>query len=83
MCIFCACNLGSRVGSIWDKDTPVWWLGERIGRRNAVIFCRHEYHAKVAMIATYQGSWDRTHVGLKFIFEIVQCLICRFPTDSG
>ena len=35
------------------------------------------------MIAASQGGWNGTRVGFEFIFDMVQCLMCRFPTDSG
>ena len=48
-----------------------------------MILCRRAYHAKVAMIAAPQGGWDGTRVGFEFVFEMVWCLICRFPADFG
>ena len=48
-----------------------------------MILCRREYHDKVAMIAASQGGWDRNCIGFEFIFEMVECLICRFPADFG
>ena len=63
MHIFHTCDLGIRAGWIWDDDDRIWWSCEWIGRRKGVILCRREYHAKVAMIAASQGSWDITRVG--------------------
>ena len=83
MRIYRDCNLGGRAGWIWDEDARIWWLSEWVGRRNVVILCRREYHAEVAMISASEGSWDGTCVGFEFIFEIVECLICRFPVDFG
>ena len=40
-------------------------------------------HAYVAMIAASQGGWDGIRVGFEFIFEMLECLICRFPVDFG
>ena len=71
MYIFRAYNLGGHAGWIWDKDARVWWLSEWMGRRDVVILCRREYHAKVAMIAASHGVWDGTHVGFEIIFEMV------------
>ena len=46
----------------------VWWSSEWIRRSDAVILCRREYHAKVAMIAASLGGLDGTRVGFEFIF---------------
>ena len=81
MRIFCICNLSGRAGWIWDKYARICWSFECIGRRDAVILCRCEYHAEVALIAASQGGWDGTRVGFEFIFEVVECLICSFPAD--
>ena len=35
------------------------------------------------MIDASQDGWDGTHVGFEFIFEMVECLICRFLVDFG
>ena len=48
-----------------------------------MILCRHEYHDDVAKIAVYHGGWYVTRVGFEFIFEMVEFLICRLPTDFG
>ena len=42
-----------------------------IVRRDAVIPCGRDYHSEVTMIAASQDSWDVTHVGFEFIFEMV------------
>ena len=83
MHIFRTCDLGVCDSWIWDENARIWWSSEWIGKRNVVILCRREYYAEVAMIAVYQGSWDGTRVGFEFIFEMVECLICRFPVDFG
>ena len=83
MHIFHTCDLDGRAGWIWDEDARIWWSSDWIGRRDAVILCRHGYHDKVAMIVASHGGWDRTSVGFEFIFEMVECLICRFPADFG
>ena len=83
MRIFHAYDLGGRSGWIWDEDIRIVWLIEWIGRRDAVILFRCEYHAEISMIASSQGGWDGTRVGFEFIFEMVECLICRFPADFG
>ena len=71
MCVFRACDMGGSAGWIWDEDARVWWSSELIGRHNAEILCRRDYHAKVAMIAAYQGGWDGTRIGFEFIFEMM------------
>ena len=83
MRIFCTCYLGGRAGWIWDKGARIWCSCERIGRRDAVMLCRRDYHAKVAVIAAYQDGWDKTRVECEFIFDMVECLVCRFPADFG
>ena len=67
MCIFHAYNMGGRAGWIWDEDARIWSSFEWIGRRDVVILCRREYHAKVSMISASQGGWDGTRVGFEFI----------------
>ena len=83
MRMFRAYDLGGRASWIWDENTRVWWSCEWIGRRNAVIHCSCEYYVKVAIIAASQGGWDGTRVGFEFIFEMAECLICRFSADFG
>ena len=78
-----ACGLGGCAGWIWDEDAWIWWSFEWIDRCDGVILHRREYHDEVAMIAAPQGGWDGTRVGFEFIFELVECLICRFPADFG
>ena len=62
---------GRQFRKIYNKDARVWWSSEWIGRSNAVILCRLEYHTKVAMIAASQGGCGGTCVGFEFIFEMV------------
>ena len=66
-----------------DGFRRIWWLSEWIGRIDTVILCRREYNVELAIIDAFQGSWDRTSVGFELIFELVECLICRFPADFG
>ena len=51
MRIFRSCGLVGHAGWIWDEDARIWWSSEWIGRHNAVILYRRDYHAEVAMIA--------------------------------
>ena len=48
-----------------------------------MILYRIEDHDKVAMIDASQGGWDRDRVVFEVIFDMVQCIICRFPVDPG
>ena len=79
MRIFRACDLGGRSKWIWEEDARIWWSCEWIDRHDGVILHRREYHAEVAMISASQGGWDGTRVGFEFIFEMVECFICRLP----
>ena len=75
--------LGGSARWIWDENARIWWSCEWVVWRDAVILCRREYHSKVAMISASQGGRDVTRIGFEFIFEMVECLIYRFPADFG